>query len=215
MNIFSILLISFLVTGSIGFMHDPLFDGISVKFGQNQGLRTNFLINFKSGETQVDSAKYKYDSYVSTIYRYSFYRPYFTINYGLRFHYYFMDHNWYQTYLGVGLEGKSDKRWENYYTYYEIDSTYEIHPVQHKTNYWGPTLSGGVDFFPIAFFTKLLNIDTHISKALSFNIEICSFYLIKHEFSDGYLQNNWIEIGYYPERTFSGIGMGLGVQYNW
>lgn len=214
----SLVLVGFVETGSIGFTHTPLVDGISVKMGAVQGLRANLMISFGSGETQVDSARYRfYDYYYNPqeIYRHTFYRPYYWINYGLRAQYHFTDNQWYQTYLGLGVEGKKESRWYTEYDEIADDSTYSIYPVKATSNYYGPTLSAGIDFYPIAFFSKVFNSETKYAKAISFNIEICGYYLIKHEFSNTNLTTPWYGFGYYPERTFSGIGTGIGIQYNW
>lgn len=213
----SLALVGFIQTGSIGFTHTPLVDGVSIKLGQIEGLRANFLISFGSGESQVDSSKYYYpDYYQQTVYRYNFFRPYYWINYGLRAQYHFIDHQWYQTYLGLGVEGKKESRWYTEYSdWNETDSTYTNYPGKASANYYGPTLSAGIDFFPIAFFSKVLNSETKYAKTISFNIEICGYYLLKHEFTNTDLHTTWYDFGYYPERTFSGIATGIGIQYNW
>ncbi|MBS4015941.1 MAG: hypothetical protein KGZ86_05860 [Candidatus Latescibacteria bacterium] len=212
MNILlSLVLMSFIETGSVGFTHTPLFDGISVKVGQIEGLRGNLLISFGSGETQIDSSAYHYYITPSTIYSYTYYRPYYWINYGLRAQYHFKYNQWYQTYLGLGVEGKKDSRWYTEYGSEQNDSIYTHFPAKATADYYGPTLSAGIDFFPIALFDA----KTRFAKAVSFNIEICSYYLIKHEFTNTDLHNRWFDFGFYPERTFSGIGTGIGIQYNW
>jgi hypothetical protein len=207
----SLALVGFIETGSVGFTHTPLVDGISVKLGQVEGLRSNLLISFGSGEAQVDSSAYYYFITPSVIYEYSYYRPYYWINYGLRVQYHFKNNEWYQTYLGLGVEGKKEHRWYTDYGGVQNDTVYTYFPAQASANYYGPTLSAGIDFFPIALFDA----KTRFAKAISFNIEICGYYLIKHEFTNTTLHTSWYDFGYYPERTFSGIGTGIGIQYNW
>jgi len=216
-TLLSLFLIGFIQTGSVGFVHDPLFDGISLKLGAVEGVRGNFMIGFGTGETQVDSSKYGYDTYINnTIYQHTFYRPYYWINYGLRAEYYLTPHHWYQTYIGLGVEGKKESRWYSEYGWQEDDSSYINYPKKAITDYWGPTLSAGINFMPIALFAKLAKLDISFANALSFNVEICSYYLIKHDFSDTYFDNDrWVDFGYYQERKFSGIGSGVGIHYNW
>ncbi len=216
-SILSLFLIGFIETGSLGFMHDPLVDGVSLKLGAVKGVRAHLMISFASGENQVDSAQYV-NSYTqsTTIYEYTFNRPYSWINIGLRAEYYFTHHQWYQPYIGLGFEGKTESRWETEWDRDIVDTvaTYSTYrPKKIDVNYWGPTAAAGLNFYPIVLFGKVFNLDIPFAKALTFNVEICSYYLLKHKFDGTMIDDGWIQYSY--NRQFSGIGTGVGIHYNW
>ncbi len=213
-SILSIVLIGFIQTGSLGFMHDPLVDGVSLSLGAKQGIRGNVMISFGSGENTVDSSYqiYSQGSGVSnSVYEYQYYRPYSWINLGLRAEYYFKNQEWYQPYIGLGLEGKKESRWEN--DWQNVDTIQITNPKKVATNYWGPTAAAGLNFYPIVLFGKIFKLEIPFAKALTFNVEICSYYLLKHELNGTMIGDGWIQYSYSHE--FSGIGTGIGIHYNW
>jgi hypothetical protein len=213
-SILSIVLIGFIQTGSLGFSHDPLVDGINLRLGAKQGIRGCLMISFGSGENQVDSIEtvYSPSSYVTnTIYNYSYFRPYSWVNLGVRAEYYFKDQEWFQPYIGLGFEGKKESRWNTEWR--GDDTTSRTVPVKAEANYWGPTAAAGLNFYPISFIGKVFNLDISFARALSFNVEICGYYLMTHKFQGTELSSGWF--GYYQERKFSGIGSGVGIYYNW
>jgi hypothetical protein len=211
-TILSIFLIGLIETGSMGFMHDPLVDGVSVKLGAIRGIRGNFLISFGSGETQVDSSQYLYTNTTSrAVYEQTFYRPYSWINMGMRAEYHFTNHQWYQPYIGLGFEGKKESRWESEWSY--NDTTQTTTPKKISANYWGPTASAGLTFYPIVLFGKVFKLEIPFAKALTFNVEICSYYLLTHDFNGIIIDDGWIS--YTSNHEFSGIGTGIGIHYSW
>lgn len=213
-SILSIVLIGFIQTGSLGFMHDPLVDGVSLRLGAKQGVRGCLMISFGSGENQVDSTRYVYlfsSSVQNTIYENTFTRPYSWINYGVRAEYYFKNQDWFQPYIGLGLEGKKESRWDTEWS--QVDTIYTTRPKKVNVNYWGPSASAGLNFYPIVLFGNIFNLNIPFAKALTFNVEICSYYLLKHELDGTMIGDGWIQYSYSHE--FSGIGTGVGIYYNW
>jgi len=211
-SIISIILIGFIETGSLGFSHDPLVDGINLRLGAKQGLRGCLMVSFGSGESQVDSTEYLHSSSSSnTLYDTSYFRPYSWINLGVRAEYYFKDQEWYHPYIGLGFEGKKESRWNT--EWYYLDTLSGGYPVKANANYWGPTAVAGINFYPISFIGKVFDKNISFARALSFNVEICGFYLLTHEFQGTRLNETWL--GYYQERQYSGIGTGVGIYYNW
>lgn len=213
-SIISIILIGFIQTGSLGFSHDPLVDGINIRMGAKQGIRACLMISFGSGENQVDSNSIisNHSTYTSTtLYDTSDYRPYSWINLGVRAEYYFKDQEWFQPYIGLGFEGKKESRWNTEWWY--NDTLSGANPAKAEANYWGPTAAAGLNFYPISFIGKVFNKNISFARALSFNVEINGFFLMTHKFEGTQLNESWF--GYYQERKYSGIGSGVGIYYNW
>ena len=214
-TLLSLFLIGFIQTGSVGFMHDPLVEGVSLKFGAEKGLRAHLMISFSSGENLVDSSQYIYPSGAfnpTVVYDTTFYREYSWINLGARAEYYLMNRQWFQPYFGIGIGGRKESRWQSDYRG-EVDTINTYTPEKVEANYWGPTVSTGIDFYPISLYAKIRNSEIPFAKAISLTVEICSYYLIKHDFKGVYLAGGWF--GFYPEHTFSGISSGVGIHYNW
>jgi len=215
MSIFGIILLGLIEAGSIGFAYDPLAGGVSLRLGAEEGFRSHLILSFGSGENMVDSAKYIWhpgEYYRETVYEESFWRPYSWINLGIRAEYYFARKEWYQPYIGIGIGGKTESRWRNGY---EWNDTIEVTtPVLTETDYFGPAAIVGIDFYPLSLISKLLNFKVPFAEAISFNIEICAFLLLKHKFKDTH-STRWSYYYYYPERKFSGIEAGAGIHFNW
>jgi opacity protein-like surface antigen len=205
--------------GSLGFAGDPLANGLSVKLGAEKGFQVHLITNFSSGENQVDSSQYVWSdtSYIRRkIYDTTFYRSYSDINLGLRAEYYFNLQSWFQPYVGLGVGFKKASRWSERFD--QVDTSSTTTPELTTANYLGPIGAIGIDFYPIPFLSKLLKLDIPFEKAISFNIEICPFYLVTHDFKGSTGDNGYYESGpftYMPEHTFSGIGAGAGIHFNW
>lgn len=216
MSIMGLIMLTLVNAGSLGFATDPLAGGVSFKLGAENGVQIHLLASFGSGENTVDSVKYVSDSlyYHRVVYDTSFWKPYSSLNLGLRAEYYFASKTWFQPYVGIGVGWKKQSRWV---TKYEVADTVETYtPELTEQNYLGPVGVIGVDFFPVPFFTKLLKLDFPYSKTFSFNIEVCPFYLVQHEFKGSHEDYGpSYGLGYYSDHAFSGIGAGVGIHYIW
>ncbi|MEO0072424.1 MAG: hypothetical protein ABIK10_03135 [candidate division WOR-3 bacterium] len=201
----TLILVGFIETGAIGFLKDPLVNGVSFIAGKKEGIRTHLVFSFGSGEVEVESAYY-YQNTQRDI-KYYFYRPYSWVNWGIRAERHFKNYTWYQPYLGIGLEGKRDLSWLT--TYYEYDTIVFVKPIPTKTIYWGPIATAGLTFYPIKMFSGL---DIPFAKALIVNIEIVAFYLPWRHFDS----NSGYSLGFiWPHRRYSGIDIGTGIHYHW
>ncbi|MCK4308166.1 hypothetical protein KAW50_08085 [candidate division WOR-3 bacterium] len=206
MSIFSLVLFGFIEGGALGFAHDPLAEGISFKLGTKQGFYGHLILNFETGETKVDSAKYfwhpeNYDR--ETEYKESFWRPYFWVNFGLRIERYFTRKSWYQPYIGVGIEGTKESNWWEKHEHEYEDTTSTVIPKLAETSSYGPTGVIGMDFYPLLLLSKLARFELPFSDAISFNIEIFTFYLFRPE-------PDWRR-----QKKYSEIGWGAGIHFNW
>ena len=203
--------------GSLGFAGDPLAGGVSFKLGAEKGLQAHLIVNFGSGESRVDSSMYFYpeSSYIPQwVYDTAFYRPYSNINLGLRAEYYFNLQSWFQPYVGLGVGFKKASRWSDRFD--QIDTSFTITPELNSANYFGPIGVIGIDFYPIPFLSKLLKLDIPFEKTFSFNVEVCPFYLITHDFKGSAHDDDYYgPFTYIPEHTFSGFGAGAGIHFNW
>lgn len=215
MSVWGLVILGLVRTGSLGFAGDPLAGGVSFKLGADKGFRGHLILSFGSGENRVDSAEYVWqreNDYRErkTEYSESFWRPYSWTNLGVRAEYYFASKGWYQPYVGIGVGWKKESRWMEKW---ETEDTVEtVTPELTEAEWLGPVGVIGVDFYPIPLASKILDLKIPFAKAISFNIEICPFYLVKHEFKgDPYNEWWWY---YYPERKFSGISAGAGIHFN-
>ncbi len=221
MSIMGLIMLTLVNAGSLGFATDPLAGGVSFKLGAENGVQIHLLASFGSGENSVDSAKWVSDSayYRRTVYDTTFWKPYSALNFGGRVEYYFSSKSWFQPYVGIGVGWKKESRWVTIDHY--ADTVETLTPELTEQNYFGPIGVIGVDFFPVPFFAKMLKLNFPYSKAISFNIEVCPFYLIQHDFKWPQTDDGMpypyepLSFSYYSEHAFSGIGGGIGIHYNW
>lgn len=214
MAVWGLIIMGLINVGSLGFAGDPLAQGVSFKLGAEKGFRGHLIFSFGSGENVVDSIKRfwdKGDSIWKTEYEEYLWKPYSWINLGIKAEYYFTSKGWYQPYIGIEVGWKKDSKWVSKW---ENTDTVETHtPELAEIDYLGPVGVIGVDFYPLPFISELLKFKIPFAEAISFNIEICPFYLIKHQFKG--TPYKWWWDPFYFERKFSGVEAGAGIHFNW